>query len=175
VPYQHSFPTPQGLYDPRFEKDACGVAFIATLTGTATHQVIEQGITALINLDHRGAAGAEINSGDGAGILIQVPDAFLRAVAGFELPGKGSYAVGTAFLPGDEEHVAKTCQHVELLVAQRDHDFHAHLASTTKPMRSYSARAARFSCHTANRSTMPAVDARVCRLVRTLRAMPCRR
>jgi glutamate synthase (NADPH) large chain len=118
VPYQHSFPTPQGLYDPRFEKDACGVAFIATLTGTATHEVIQQGITALVNLDHRGAAGAETNSGDGAGILIQVPDAFLRAVAGFALPGKGSYAVGTAFLPGDEEHVAKTRQHVELLAAE---------------------------------------------------------
>jgi len=125
VPYEHSFPTPQGLYDPRFEKDACGVAFVATLTGVATHDIVEQGITALVNLDHRGAAGAETNSGDGAGILIQVPDEFLRAVAadaGFELPGKHSYAVGTAFLPGEPEHVAKTRAQIEEIAAEEGLD-----------------------------------------------------
>jgi glutamate synthase (NADPH/NADH) large chain len=102
VPVQHAFPPPQGLYDPRHEHDACGVAFVATLTGVASHDIVAQALTALRNLDHRGAAGAEVNSGDGAGILMQVPDAVLREVArdaGFELPSKSSYAVGTAFLP----------------------------------------------------------------------------
>ncbi|WP_122817259.1 glutamate synthase large subunit [Nocardioides pantholopis] len=123
MPYQHAFPPPQGLYDPRHEHDACGVAFVATLTGEASHQIVQQGVTALLNLDHRGAAGAEPNSGDGAGILIQVPDAFLRAVtaeAGFELPGPGAYAVGTAFLPGDAEEVAKTRRRIEEIAAEED-------------------------------------------------------
>jgi glutamate synthase (NADPH/NADH) large chain len=74
----HAGPPAQGLYDPRFEHDACGVAFVATLTGEASHDIVAKSLTALRNLDHRGAAGAEVNSGDGAGILIQVPDAFLR-------------------------------------------------------------------------------------------------
>ncbi len=94
-----------GLYDPANEHDACGVAFVATLTGEASHDIVAKALTALRNLDHRGAAGAEVNSGDGAGILMQVPDAFLRAVtaeAGFELPTQHAYAVGTAFLPGDD-------------------------------------------------------------------------
>lgn len=114
--YPHAFPAPQGLYDPAHEHDACGVAFVATLTGEASHDIVRKGVTALLNLDHRGAAGAETNSGDGAGILIQVPDAFLRDVArdaGFELPAPRSYAVGTAFLPGDPEHVAKTRRRIE--------------------------------------------------------------
>ena len=121
MPYQHSFPAPQGLYDPRFEKDACGVAFVATLSGEATHRIVEQGITALVNLDHRGAAGAEVNSGDGAGILIQVPDAFLRAVTaeqGIALPAAGTYAVGTAFLPGDEANVAADRETIEKIAAE---------------------------------------------------------
>ena len=106
MPYPHAFPPPQGLYDPRHEHDACGVAFVATLTGEASHDIVVKSLTALRNLEHRGAAGAEPNSGDGAGILMQVPDAFLRAVAGeagFELPPARAYAVGTAFLPGDDE------------------------------------------------------------------------
>lgn len=121
MPYSHAFPPPQGLYDPRHEHDACGVAFVATLTGVASHQIIQQGIQALLNLDHRGAAGAEVNSGDGAGILIQVPDAFLRDVAkdaGFELPPQHAYAVGTAFLPSDAEEAAKTRQRIEEIAAE---------------------------------------------------------
>ena len=118
MPYEHSFPAPQGLYDPAFEKDACGVAFVATLTGEPTHEIVQQGVRALLNLDHRGAAGAEVNSGDGAGILIQVPDAFLREVAGFELPPAGAYAVGTAFLPGDPEHVETTAKQIEEIAAE---------------------------------------------------------
>ncbi|HET6938481.1 MAG TPA: glutamate synthase subunit alpha, partial [Nocardioides sp.] len=123
--YPHAFPPPQGLYDPRHEHDACGVAFVATLTGEASHDIVRKAITALLNLDHRGAAGAEPNSGDGAGILIQVPDAFLRAVtaeAGFELPPPRSYAVGTAFLPGDDEQVAKTRRRIEEIAAEEGLD-----------------------------------------------------
>jgi len=111
-------PAAQGLYDPRFEHDACGVAFVATLTGEPSHQILAQALTALRNLDHRGAAGAEANSGDGAGILLQVPDAFLRAVVDFDLPHRGSYAVGLAFLPGDDEQVAKTRLRVEELASE---------------------------------------------------------
>lgn len=108
-----NFPPPQGLYDPRHEKDACGVAMVATLTGEASHEIVAQALTALRNLDHRGAAGAEVNSGDGAGILLQVPDAFLRDVVDFELPTARAYAVGTAFLPGDADQVAATRQRIE--------------------------------------------------------------
>src|SRR3954468_3428563 len=121
VPYSHAFPPPQGLYDPRHEHDACGVAFVATLTGVASHEIVRQGIQALLNLDHRGAAGAEPNSGDGAGILLQVPDRFLREVTrdlGFELPAPHAYAVGTAFLPGDAEQVAKTRRRIEEIAAE---------------------------------------------------------
>lgn len=118
MPYQHAFPPPQGLYDPRHERDACGVAFVATLTGEASHDIVAKALTALRNLEHRGAAGAEPNSGDGAGILMQVPDAFLRAVAGVELPPAGAYAVGTAFLPGDDEHVAATRTRIEEIAAE---------------------------------------------------------
>lgn len=118
MPYQHAFPPPQGLYDPTHERDACGVAFVATLTGVASHDIVAKALTALRNLEHRGAAGAEPNSGDGAGILMQVPDAFLRAVAGFELPAAGAYAVGTAFLPGDADEVAKTRTRIEEIAAE---------------------------------------------------------
>jgi glutamate synthase (NADPH/NADH) large chain len=121
VPSMHAFPPPQGLYDGRHEHDACGVAFVATLTGVASHDIVAKALTALRNLEHRGAAGAEPNSGDGAGILMQVPDAFLREVvqeAGFELPAQHRYAVGTAFLPGDDEEVAKTRRRIEEIAAE---------------------------------------------------------
>ncbi len=94
-------PAKQGLYDPALESDACGVAFVATLTGEASHDIVEQGLEALRNLDHRGATGADKAAGDGAGILMQVPDAFLRGVCDFGLPEPGGYAVGSAFLPVD--------------------------------------------------------------------------
>ncbi|MFT4081329.1 MAG: glutamate synthase large subunit [Nocardioides sp.] len=118
MPYEHSYPAAQGLYDPRFEKDACGVAFVASLTGEPTHKIVQQGVRALLNLDHRGAAGAETNSGDGAGILIGVPDAFLRAVVDFELPSERSYAVGTAFLPGDADAVEASVKQIEELATE---------------------------------------------------------
>ena len=94
---------PQGLYDGLHEHDACGVAFVADITGRQSHDVVAMGITALNNLEHRGATGAEENTGDGAGILVQVPDAFLRQAVAFALPAAGGYAVGNAFLPIDDQ------------------------------------------------------------------------
>jgi glutamate synthase (NADPH/NADH) large chain len=96
-----TFPAAQGLYNPANERDACGVAMVATLNKIPTHEIVAQALTALRNLEHRGAAGAEPDSGDGAGILIRVPDAFYRAVTDFELPAEGAYATGIAFIqPG---------------------------------------------------------------------------
>ena len=94
-------PAAQGLYDPRREKDACGLAMVATLRGTAGHDIVTLALDALRNLEHRGAIGSDAGTGDGAGIITQIPDAFLRAVAGFDLPPVGRYAVGMAFLPTD--------------------------------------------------------------------------
>jgi glutamate synthase (NADPH/NADH) large chain len=96
-------PAPQGLYDGRHEHDACGVAFVATMSGVASYDIVSKALTALRNLEHRGAAGSDPDSGDGAGILTQVPDAFLRACVDFPLPAAGSYAVGAAFLSQDAE------------------------------------------------------------------------
>src|SRR5487761_2303585 len=92
-------PTAQGLYDPAYERDACVVGFVARLDGVASHDIVEKGLEVLRNLDHRGATGADTAAGDGAGILVQVPDTFLRKVVDVELPAKGSYAVGMAFMP----------------------------------------------------------------------------
>ncbi len=111
-------PRAQGLYDPAYEHDACGVAFVATLSGVPTHEIVDQALTALRNLDHRGASGAEPDSGDGAGILTQVPDAFLRAVTTFALPDKGAYAVGTAFLPDDDAAERTARSAIEALAAE---------------------------------------------------------
>jgi glutamate synthase (NADPH/NADH) large chain/glutamate synthase (ferredoxin) len=91
-----------GLYDPRYEHDACGVGLVARLDNQPTHQVIEKGIQAVENLEHRGASGADIDTGDGAGILMQMPDELLRAVVDFELPALGRYGVLVCFLPTDD-------------------------------------------------------------------------
>jgi glutamate synthase (NADPH/NADH) large chain len=89
------------MYDPRREKDACGLAMVATLRGTAGHDIVTQALDALRHLEHRGAVGSDAGTGDGAGIVTQIPDAFLRAVVPFELPQAGRYAVGMSFLPLD--------------------------------------------------------------------------
>ena len=104
APFERFSTVPQatGLYDPRREKDACGLAMVATLRGTAGHDIVTAALDALRHLEHRGAVGSDAGTGDGAGIVTQIPDAFLRAVAGFELPSVGRYAVGMAFLPLDE-------------------------------------------------------------------------
>ncbi len=93
-----NLPLAQGLYDPAQEHDSCGVAMIATLNKVATHDIVAQALTALRNLEHRGASGAEPDSGDGAGILIVIPDEFYRASVEFELPANGHYATGIAFI-----------------------------------------------------------------------------
>ena len=107
-------PGPQGLYNPANEHDACGVAMVAKLDNVPSHRVIEQALEALDNLEHRGGEGADVNSGDGAGILVQIPDAFLRGVLDFELPAQGLYAVGVCFMPQDPERRRKLQQLVEL-------------------------------------------------------------
>jgi glutamate synthase (NADPH/NADH) large chain len=100
-----NLPQAQGLYNPAFEHDACGVAMVATLNKVATHDIVVKALTALKNLEHRGASGAEPDSGDGAGILIKIPDQFFRAVVTFDLPEVGSYVAGTAFIgEGDLIH-----------------------------------------------------------------------
>ncbi|HEX4010168.1 MAG TPA: glutamate synthase large subunit [Solirubrobacteraceae bacterium] len=100
----HPIPPPNHLYDPTNEHDACGIALVAKLWGEASHAVVEKALEALENMEHRGAEGADPNTGDGAGILIQVPDAFIRgAVAGIDLPPPGRYGVGVCSLPADPE------------------------------------------------------------------------
>lgn len=97
-------PRARGLYDPRFEHDACGVSFVVDIKGRPRHEIVSMGIGALCAMEHRGATGAEVETGDGAGILIQMPDRFLRAVTGCELPVQGRYGAGMAFLPTDAGH-----------------------------------------------------------------------
>src|SRR4051812_20404407 len=117
VPFS-AVPPAAGLYDPATDTDACGVAFVADARGRTSRAIVARGLTALHTLDHRGAAGAEPNSGDGAGILTQVPDALLRAEVGFDLPPVGEYAVGIAFLPVDEAERAARVEDVAGLAAE---------------------------------------------------------
>ncbi|GAC1486939.1 MAG: glutamate synthase-related protein [Solirubrobacteraceae bacterium] len=105
-----------GLYDPRYEHDACGVALVARLDNQPTHEVVQRAIRALENLEHRGAAGADPKTGDGAGMLLQMPDEFFRGVLDFELPPAGRYGVGVCFLPRDEALRAKLEELLELNV-----------------------------------------------------------
>ena len=118
---RRGFPPAQGLYLPEFEKDACGVGFIANFKGRASHKIVTDALTILENMEHRGACGCEDNSGDGAGILITTPDKFFRkesARLGFKLPKPGDYAVAMCFLP--KELVARTvCEEkIESLVEE---------------------------------------------------------
>ena len=94
-----TLPPKRGLYDPANEHDACGVGFVAHIKGEPRHSIIRQGLTILERLHHRGAVGADPRAGDGAGLLLQLPDAFFRAVVDFDLPEAGQYAVGMLFLP----------------------------------------------------------------------------
>jgi glutamate synthase domain-containing protein 2/glutamate synthase domain-containing protein 1/glutamate synthase domain-containing protein 3 len=115
-------PKAVGLYDPRFEHDACGVGMVARLDNQPTHEVISRAITALENLEHRGASGADPRTGDGAGILMQMPDELLRAVVDFELPATGSYGVLMCFLPTDaaaRERVQELMERTTVEVGQR--------------------------------------------------------
>ncbi|TDC73182.1 glutamate synthase large subunit [Streptomyces hainanensis] len=113
-----SHPVAQGMYDPRNEHDACGVGFVATLTGEASHELVDQALTVLRNLEHRGATGSDPDTGDGAGILIQIPDAFLRESVPFALPEHGAYAVGIGFLPAAEAEAAEAVARIEAVAAE---------------------------------------------------------
>ncbi|MFJ4170305.1 glutamate synthase large subunit [Paenarthrobacter sp. NPDC089714] len=112
-----ALPEAQGLYNPDAEKDACGLAIIATLRGEPGYDIVEAALTALRNLEHRGAVGADEGTGDGAGLLMQVPDEFFRAVTEFELPAPGQYVVGTAFLPAESREAATAKAGIESLAA----------------------------------------------------------
>src|SRR5262245_48457433 len=92
---------PYGLYDPATEHDACGVGFVVDIKGRKSHAIVAKALQVLKNLQHRGACGCEVNTGDGAGILVQTPDAFLRKVAPTPLPPAGQYGAGLVFLPHD--------------------------------------------------------------------------
>ena len=118
-----AMPRPHGLYDPLLEHDACGVAFVVDARGRRSHRIVRQGLAALDNMEHRGAAGCEPSSGDGAGILVQMPDAFLRSVVDFELPRSGSdgaatYACGVAFLPAEDDRRSRAVALVERIAAE---------------------------------------------------------
>ena len=115
-----------GLYDPQFEHDSCGVGFIVHMKGKKSHDIIEKALLTLHHLEHRGACGCEVNTGDGAGILIQLPHAFLTKVfgqVGIQLPEEGKYGVGTLFLPQDPEQQKKAEQILEHVVAEEGQKF----------------------------------------------------
>lgn len=107
-----------GLYNPAFEHDACGIAMVADLHGRRSHRLVRQALDALEALAHRGATGAEVATGDGAGILVQQPHRLWQAVIEAELPEAGAYASGLVFLPGDEDDAGKARQRVDDLAAE---------------------------------------------------------
>jgi glutamate synthase (ferredoxin) len=117
---QMGLPPKQGLYDPQFEHDSCGVGMVVDIKGRKSHRIIEQAVTVLANLTHRGASGTEANTGDGAGIIIQLPHAFLQKKAerhSFSLPGPGQYGVGMIFLPPDSNQRRVIEMHFETIIA----------------------------------------------------------
>src|SRR5436190_9849151 len=110
------YPGPQGLYDPAYEHDACGVGFIVDLKNRKSHDIVRKSLQILCNLEHRGACGCEENTGDGAGILIQMPHRFFAKEApslSFTLPAPGDYGVGVVFLPRDEAARARCEKTIE--------------------------------------------------------------
>ncbi|MEO1180575.1 MAG: glutamate synthase central domain-containing protein, partial [Cyanobacteria bacterium J06636_28] len=117
----HQFPPKQGLYDPQFEHDACGVGFVVQMKGLASHDIVQQGLQILCNLEHRGACGSEVNTGDGAGILVQLPHRFLvkaAAAEGIALPDAGEYGVGLIFTSPDATVRAESRRRFESVTAQ---------------------------------------------------------
>jgi len=114
-------PPKQGLYDPSHEHDACGVGFVVNIKGAKSHEIVQQALTILTNLDHRGACGCEANTGDGAGILMQIPHEFLAAKAedeGFILPEPGEYGVGMIFVPKNPAKAVDIEKKFQKIVAQ---------------------------------------------------------
>lgn len=117
----NGLPPQQGLYDPQYEHDACGIGFVADIKGRKSHEIVRQALQVLCNLDHRGGQGSESNTGDGAGILMQIPDSFFRSAVkelGFELPAAGQYGVGMVFLPQNPEERSACEQMVEKMVRE---------------------------------------------------------
>ncbi|MFS0723920.1 glutamate synthase large subunit [Paenibacillus sp. 1P07SE] len=118
---RYGLPPKQGLYDPQYEKDACGMGFVANIKGIKSHTIVQQALTVLENMEHRGGQGSEPNTGDGAGILIQIPHGFFKgemAGAGVELPAEGDYAVGMIFFPQDEAARSEHERRLEAIIAE---------------------------------------------------------
>lgn len=123
---KHGLPAKQGLYNPDFEHDACGVGFIVNIKGQKSHEIVRQAMTALLNLNHRGACGCEANTGDGAGILMQIPHKFFTKVCaekGIELPEVGEYGVGMVYLPPDPTQRRACEQHLEQIIKEEGQEF----------------------------------------------------
>ncbi len=119
-------PAKQGLYDPAFEKDSCGVGFVVHVKGKKSHSIVEQALTVLLNLRHRGACGCEANTGDGAGILLQLPHTFLKKVcaeAGVRLPEPGDYGVGMVYLPPDKAERRACEKKFEEIIREQGQEF----------------------------------------------------
>lgn len=113
-------PTKQGLYDPAFEHDNCGIGFLAHIKGEKSHKVIRDALNMLENLEHRGGQGDEVNTGDGAGILVQLPHQFFVKQTSFNIGEAGTYAVGMLFLPQDAEERQQVKIHLEQLVVEEE-------------------------------------------------------
>src|SRR4051794_15109593 len=121
APSVTGLPPAQGLYRPENEHDACGIGFVANIKGKRSHDIIEKGIQILINLTHRGACGCDPETGDGAGLLIQIPHAFFvreTAKLGFTLPAAGEYGVGMVFMPVERQERLQTEGIVERIVQE---------------------------------------------------------
>ena len=117
----NGFPQKQGMYDPQFERDACGMGFVVDVQGRPSHSIIQQALTILCRLTHRGAKGAEATTGDGAGIMLQLPHQFLTQQTeqlGFTLPQPGAYGVGMIFLPQDTAQRQRCEQMLARIIAE---------------------------------------------------------
>ena len=123
---QHKdYPVQQGLYDPQFERDACGMGFVVNIEGNRSHEIVQQALTVLYNLTHRGAKGAEYNTGDGAGIMVQLPHQFLQKATqeeNFTLPEPNHYGVGMLFLSKDDDFRQRCVQQIEQIVVEEGLD-----------------------------------------------------
>ncbi len=118
-----SYMPARGLYDPRFEHDSCGVSFVANLRGEKSNELVQTGLLALTNMEHRGATGAEPDTGDGAGILIQIPDRLFRSVVPVDLPALGSYSAGIGFLPSSDEASSAARASIERILTEEGLEF----------------------------------------------------
>ena len=116
-----SMPERQGLYDPRFEHDACGIGFVCNIDGRRSHELVQKGLQVLVNLTHRGAAGSDPETGDGAGILMQMPHAFLEKECnrlGIRLPVRGEYGAGVLFLPREPDLQRHCAERIESIIEE---------------------------------------------------------